>query len=163
MNGCSFARYRFRSDLDSSSWSSRRQWLFEKGKLIMKTPNDSPKSSRKSKWDPAILALLQHATREKAAEAAGINVTTLYRWQKDAEFKKALLEVRRDVFGQAMGRLQQASNTAVDTLIKIMNDPDAAVGGRVQACNAYSNSPGRAWSWMICKCKSRIYRVGGAP
>jgi hypothetical protein len=97
----------------------------------MHTQNSSRRSSRKTRWDPAILALLEHATREKAAEAAGINPATLYRWQKDPEFQKALLEARREVYGQATGRLQQAANTAVDTLIGIMNDPEAR--GRVQA------------------------------
>ena len=52
--------------------------------------NHSRRSSRKSRWDPANLALLQHATREKAAEAAGIDPATLYSWQKDPEFQKAL-------------------------------------------------------------------------
>ena len=88
----------------------------------MKTPNDSPKSSRKSRWNPAILALLQRATRDKAAEAASINTAALYLWQKDPEFQAALLEARREVFGQAMGRVQQASNPAVDTPIEIMNE-----------------------------------------
>ena len=97
----------------------------------MKTPSDSPKKPRKAKWDRAILALMQGATREKAAEAAGVDPATLYRWQKDPEFQKAHLEARRVVFGQATGRLQQAANTAVDTLIGIMNDPEAH--GRVQA------------------------------
>lgn len=97
----------------------------------MKTPIDSPKKPRKVKWDRAILALMQGATREKAAEAAGVDPATLYRWQKDPEFQKAQLEARREVFGQATGRLQQAANTAVDTLIGIMNDPEAR--GRVQA------------------------------
>ena len=97
----------------------------------MKTPNDSPKRSRKNRWDRVILALLQGDTREKAAEAAGVDPATLYRWQKAPEFQKAQLEARREVFGQATGRLQQAANTAVDTLIGIMNDPEAR--GRVQA------------------------------
>jgi hypothetical protein len=95
------------------------------------SPNDSPQRSRKPKWDRAILALLQNATRETAAQAAGVDPATLYRWQKDPEFQKAHLEARREVFGQATGRLQQAANTAVDTLIGIMNDPQAR--GRVQA------------------------------
>src|ERR1039458_6666171 len=90
----------------------------------MKTPNDSPKSSRKSRWNPAILALLQHATRDKAAEAAGINTATLYRWQKDPEFQAALLEARREVFGQAMGRVQQASNPGGETPTELMNAGD---------------------------------------
>src|ERR1022692_505179 len=104
--------------------SSKRRWSVNEGTRYrdMKTPNDSPKSSRKSRWNPAILALLQHATRDKAAEAAGINTATLYRWQKAPEFQAALLEARREVFGQAMGRVQQASNPAVDTPIEIMNE-----------------------------------------
>jgi len=77
--------------------------------------------------------MLQHATREEAAQAAGINPATLYRWQKDPRFQQALLEARREVFGQAMGRLQQAAKVAVDTLIGIMTDPEAAASGRVQA------------------------------
>jgi len=99
----------------------------------MKTPSDSPKKSRKVKWDRAILALMQGDTREKAAEAAGVDPATLYRWQKDPGFQKALMEARREAFGLATGRLQQGSNAAVDTLFEIMNDKNTAPGGRVQA------------------------------
>jgi hypothetical protein len=95
------------------------------------TPSNSTKASRKGRWDAAILALLQNATREKAAEQAGVDPATLYRWQKDSKFQEALREARHEVFSQATGRLQQAANTAVDTLIGIMHDPDAR--GRVQA------------------------------
>jgi len=119
----------------------------------MRTLNDSPKRSRQGRWDPAILALLQNNTREKAAQAAGINPATLYRWQKDPGFQTALMDARREVFGQAMGRLQQASNTAVDTLIGIMNDKKAPVGYRpLNACWSY---PERASNWMISSCVSR--------
>jgi hypothetical protein len=100
----------------------------------MKAPKDSPNGSRKSRWDAAILALLQGATREKAAKAAHINAATLYRWQKDPDFQKAQQEARREAFGQAMGHLRQGVNTAVETLIGIMKDVTAPVGGRVQAC-----------------------------
>jgi hypothetical protein len=99
----------------------------------MPTRNDT-KPSHNPRWDPAILALLQGSTREAAAEAAGINVATLYRWQKDPQFQKAMLDARMQVFGQAMGQLQQASHTAVETLVKIMTDLEAPAGGRVQAC-----------------------------
>jgi hypothetical protein len=99
----------------------------------MKTPHDLPKHSRKAKWDRAILALLQGDTREKAAEAADVDPATLYRWQKNPQFQAALMEARREAFGRATGRLQQASNTAVDTLIRILNDAEAPVTGVVQA------------------------------
>lgn len=97
----------------------------------MRTSDES--SRRKSRWDPAIQALLLHATREKAAAAAGVDPATLYRWMKNPEFQRVLLEARREVFGLAMGRLQEASHTAVDTLITIMNDAEGPVGSRVQA------------------------------
>jgi transposase len=97
----------------------------------MNTINSSTKTSRNAKWDRAIVALLQNNTREEAAQAAGVNPATLYRWQNDPEFQRAQLEARREVFGQATGRLQQAANTAVDTLIEIMTDKEAR--GRVQA------------------------------
>jgi hypothetical protein len=53
----------------------------------MPTLNDT-KTSHNPRWDPAILALLEGSTRENAAAAAGINVATLYRWQKDRNFKR---------------------------------------------------------------------------
>jgi hypothetical protein len=98
-----------------------------------KEENVEEKRPRQVRWDAAILALLQNSTREKAAEAAGIDPATLYRWLQNPKFQEALLAARREVFGQAMGRLQQASLTAVDTLIGIMDDTGVAPAGRVQA------------------------------
>ena len=98
-----------------------------------KEENVEEKRPRQVRWDAAILALLQNSTREKAAEAAGIDPATLYRWLQNPKFQEALLTARREVFGQAMGRLQQASLTAVDTLIGIMDDTGVAPAGRVQA------------------------------
>ena len=98
-----------------------------------KEENVEEKRPRQVRWDAAILALLQNRTREKAAEAAGIDPATLYRWLQNPKFQEALLAARREVFGQAMGRLQQASLTAVDTLIGIMDDTGVAPSGRVQA------------------------------
>jgi transposase len=99
----------------------------------MNIPKDSEKSTRKIRWDRAIAALLQGVTHEQAAEAANIDVATLYRWLKIPEFKAAQLAARREVFGQATGLLQQASKTAVETLIRIMKDPASSVTGLVQA------------------------------
>jgi AcrR family transcriptional regulator len=78
--------------------------------------------------------LLQGVTREKAAEAAGVNVATLYRWQNKAEFQEALLEAQNEAFGQTMRRLQQqGAPTAADILLGIMTNPDEPAGARVQA------------------------------
>ena len=60
---------------------------------------------------------------EEAARAAGIGVRTLLRWLKLPEFQSSYRQARRDVFGQAIARLQQGTSPAATTLLKIMIDP----------------------------------------
>jgi len=52
---------------------------------------------------------------------------------KDPQFQKALREARREAFSQCVSRLQQASASAVDTLLCIMTDHAAPAGSRVRA------------------------------
>ena len=100
----------------------------------MQKPTDSsrnaPLGNRK---DRAIAALLKHGSKEKAAEEAGVHPATLWRWQKDPNFQQAIREGRREAFSQCVGRLQQASTTAVETLLGIMTDQAAPSGSRVRA------------------------------
>jgi hypothetical protein len=99
----------------------------------MKTPNDSPKSSRKCRWYHAIAVLMQGSTMDKAAEAAGVNPATLYRWQKDPKFQQVLEESRREVLKQAIGHLPQASNFSVDRLSVLIGNPNEPASARVKA------------------------------
>jgi hypothetical protein len=100
----------------------------------MQKSSDSPRNaSLGSRKDRAIAALLKHSNKEKAAEEAGVHPATLWRWQKDPLFQQALREGRREAFSQCVGRLQQASTTAVETLLGIMNDQAAPSGSRVRA------------------------------
>jgi len=93
----------------------------------------APRSSVKER---ALEALLEHTTREKAAAAIGVHPTTLWRWLKNPDFQQALREARREAFWQSVGRLQQASPMAVETLLAILTDPEAPAGGRVRAAQA---------------------------
>jgi hypothetical protein len=86
--------------------------------------------ARKSR---AILALLQCSTREKAAQQAGVNAATLWRWLKEPAFQEALRQARREAFSQSTSRLQQASSVAVSTLLKVMTGSDTPATARVQA------------------------------
>jgi hypothetical protein len=79
---------------------------------------------------------LENPTREQAAEALGIHPTTLWRWAQRPEFQEALRAARRQAFSQSIARLQQASTAAVETLLGIMNDPEAPAGGRIRAAEA---------------------------
>jgi len=89
-----------------------------------------PLGNRKTR---AILALLQYGSREKAAQEAGVNVVTLWRWLKQPPFQEALRQARREAFSQSTGRLQQAASAAVNTLLRVMAGPDTPASSKVQA------------------------------
>jgi hypothetical protein len=81
----------------------------------------------------AVQALLQYGTKEKAAQEAGINVVTLWRWLKQPPFQEALRQARREAFSQSTGRLQQAAPAAVTTLLRLMAGEDTPPSSKVQA------------------------------
>jgi hypothetical protein len=85
------------------------------------------------KMEQAIAALLFHRSVEAAARAVGINPNTLLRWMKEPAFEAAWREARHTAFSHAVGRLQDAMGAAVTTVLKIMVDPNAAVGARLRA------------------------------
>ena len=85
------------------------------------------------KREEAIAALLTHRNIEEAAGAAGIGARTLLRWLKIPEFQAAYRQARRDAFGQAVARLQQATSAAATTLLKTMIEPATPASVRVRA------------------------------
>ena len=106
----------------------------------------TPKRSRRRpsrRAEQVILALLEHATQEKAAAALGISPVTLWRLQRKPEFRRALLEARSDAFAQAIGRLQHASSAAAATLLRIMCDATAPAASRVRAAQCVLDSTAR--------------------
>ena len=81
---------------------------------------------------------------EEAARAAGIGVRTLLRWLKLPEFQSAYRQARRDVYGQAIARLQQGTSPAATTLLKIMIDPSVPASVRVRAADSVLNHATKA-------------------
>jgi hypothetical protein len=73
----------------------------------------------------------------------GVGKTTLWRWQKDPEFQKALLEARREAYAQSVGRLQQGSAAAAATLLRVMTDPAAPASSRVRAAQCVLDKAAR--------------------
>jgi hypothetical protein len=88
------------------------------------------------KQEDAIAALLSQPTVEQAARAVNIGTRTLLRWLQVPEFKAAYHKARREAFGQATARLQQASGAAVSTIVRIMLDKDAPVSSRLRAAES---------------------------
>jgi hypothetical protein len=70
----------------------------------MQKSSDSPQNASLGiRKDRAIAALLKHGSKEKAAEEVGVHPATLWRWQKDPNFQRAIREGRRDAFLNAWG------------------------------------------------------------
>ncbi len=70
--------------------------------------------------DAAVLALVSQPTKEKAAEAAGIGLTTLFQWLADPEFVARVDEARRRVFEDGIRSLQGLVGKAAETLMRNM-------------------------------------------
>jgi hypothetical protein len=77
------------------------------------------------KQEQAIAALLECPTVEEAARKAGASYSTLKRWLNDPAFASAYRRTRRELLDMAVGRMQAATATAVDTLLTV-----AKSGGR---------------------------------
>ena len=81
----------------------------------------------------AITVLLREPTLKRAATLIGVHERTLSRWLGDPTFKRAYHAARRDAFGHAIGLTQHYAPLAVNTLAKVMNDPQTPPGVKVAA------------------------------
>ena len=81
-------------------------------------------------------ALLACDTLEEAATAAGVHITTLYRWLKHEPFQAAHREARRQVVQQAITHMQRVCRKAVTTLVAVMEDDEASAAAKVAAARA---------------------------
>jgi hypothetical protein len=77
-----------------------------------------------------VLALAAGATVREAAERAGIEERTVYRRLADAEFRRAVGEVRDRMFDSARGRLAGLTGKATETLARLLesDQPSEALG-----------------------------------
>jgi hypothetical protein len=88
------------------------------------------------KKERAIVALLNEQTMQKAAEAVGVNLRTLQRWQEEPEFAAAYREARRQAFSQAIALTQRYAPLAVNALARILMDTKAPTSSVVSAATA---------------------------
>jgi transposase-like protein len=89
------------------------------------------KFSRKK--EVAIAALISHRTVEEAARAVGIGHNTLLRWMKMPDFKSQYLSARAATLSQTIARVQQASQPAATTILRLMADPKESGSVRLRA------------------------------
>ena len=96
------------------------------------------------KQEAAIAALLSQRTVEDAARVAGVGTRTLFRWLEVPEFREAYLQARRQAFGQASARLQQATGAAVSVLLALMLDGNAPAASQVRAAHSVLDMAAKA-------------------
>ncbi len=96
------------------------------------------------KMEAAIVALLTRRNIEEAANAVGVSVKTLLRWQKLPEFAAAYREARRAGVSQANARFQQATGAASSAVLKLMVDPSAPAAVRLRAAECVLDRAAKA-------------------
>jgi hypothetical protein len=94
-----------------------------------------PRRYRENREDKAIMALLEHATTERAAAAIGVSPVTMWRLLRREDFQSLLRMARHRAYSQCVGRLQQASSAAVGVLLRLMTDPASPAASRVRAAD----------------------------
>ena len=70
------------------------------------------------KQERSIIALLSHQTIAEAAKASGVSESTLWRWLQQEDFQKRYRQAQRSVVDRALGQLQSAAESAVQTLTR---------------------------------------------
>jgi hypothetical protein len=85
------------------------------------------------KQEHTIVALLTCDSIAAAAARGGVAEGTLHRWLKDAAFQAAYRAARRQVVQHAIVQVQHATGTAVQTLLAVMQDPEATASAKVSA------------------------------
>jgi hypothetical protein len=90
-------------------------------------------SKLKVKQQLAITALLGGASQSAAAEAAGVDRSTLYRWMKrDAEFVAAYNRVKHDHYDAIHARMFQITNQMMDMLENLLKRPFSTTSDRLR-------------------------------
>ena len=88
------------------------------------------------KKEAAILSLLSSRSIEEAAQVAGVDPRTLYRWMKEPAFDAEYRTAKRAAYSQALARLHQMASAAVSTIAKIMVDQNAPASIRLRAADS---------------------------
>lgn len=83
-----------------------------------------------AKQEMALAALLKSKTHVEAAKTAGISVTSLWRIMRSERFQAEYARLRCEIVDLALQRLQMGSNSAVTTLLEIVEDRTCPANAR---------------------------------
>lgn len=86
--------------------------------------------------EKALAALLTHATKKEAADAAGIDPRTMRRYFDDAVFQRAYKQAFAGLIEDATRQAQQAIAPALSTLREIVEDDGESAQARIKAARS---------------------------
>jgi hypothetical protein len=120
------------------------------------------------KQERAIAALLSEPSVKRAASAAGVGESTLFRWLSDDSFRAAYLDARRKVLSAATARMQQFTSEAATILQSIMADKKQPAYARVAAArtiiqNAFTGLELEDHSKRLADIENRLKESVDAP
>lgn len=96
---------------------------------------------KNSKRELLLAALLSCMTVREAAATAGMSESAVYAWLKKDDFKAELDRRRSEIVTDTKNYLQSRLREVTDTILRIMNDPDAPPQTRLNAASeAFRNT-----------------------
>ena len=107
----------------------------------------------------AISALLRCPTCLEAAQAAGIERDTLWRWMREPAFQKALAAGRRDLRLHALDVLHSGVPSVIALFSAALRDPQASPACRARAAEAVFHLGLRASQSDLQRRLTRIHRA----
>lgn len=101
-----------------------REVAHERGDIL------TPKQSK------ALAALLTQPTKEQAARAAGVGLTTLKRYLDDPDFRAAYQQALSELVADATAQAKQSLSPALSCLREIVEDGEQGATARISAARS---------------------------
>jgi hypothetical protein len=86
--------------------------------------------------DRILLAMIEHGSQERAAEALGISPTTIFRRLQKPEVRERYRAMRREAFLGNKGTMMRAARSAVTVLENILRDQGESAAIRARAAQS---------------------------
>ncbi|ASC70282.1 hypothetical protein XM38_012190 [Halomicronema hongdechloris C2206] len=84
----------------------------------------------------AVAELARGSSHQATVDATGVSHRQLSRWKAQPDFKEAILEAQRAIYGQSIAAIVTAMNTATTTLVEICENQEASDASRVSAARS---------------------------
>ncbi|HEX7312927.1 MAG TPA: LysR family transcriptional regulator [Pyrinomonadaceae bacterium] len=106
-----------------------------------------PEKELSRRQEAALVALLETGSVKDAAAACNLSQPTLFRYLQEPLFITRYREARGKLVETAIAKVQSAAESAVNTLLEIAQDREAAPTARIAAARAILSQAVRGLDW----------------